>query len=253
MCIDRCHNPRSRRGGSGRASSTSSAGERVVHSYSNWPDIQGVPWARTRRMPKLIDYSLRFELIREAVVRIAARDGGRAVNLATIATEMQVSQSTLRRMLRSTDVLAETGVVWLARNRQRQRFLHKRPKTIQPGSLAHVKWVMWKELPLDAEEVEWARAWAELVATGAGVRITELRADHERWLDSLVAEAVAMLAVPVARSGLARVHLRALIDGLTAAVCAGRITPEQLQACLDVHLREISCSSDAVPISSDGA
>ena len=32
-------------------------------------------------MPRLIDYSTRFELIREAVVRIAARSGGSAVTL----------------------------------------------------------------------------------------------------------------------------------------------------------------------------
>ena len=90
------------------------------------------------------------------------------------------------------------------------------------------------------------------MATGAGEGVAKLRADHERWLDSLVAEAVATL-VPAARCAPDEIPLRALIDGLTAAVCAGRITPEQLQECLDVHLREIACLSEAVPISSDGA
>jgi AcrR family transcriptional regulator len=190
-------------------------------------------------MPKLIDYSVRFELIREAVVRVAARDGGRAVDLARIAAELQVSPSTLRRLLRSADVLAETGVVLVARKRQYQRFLRKRPKGVPEGSLAHVRFLLSIELPLDDEEIEWARAWAELTITGTGDCIVQLREAHDSYLDGLATKAVTMLAIPTARRELEAIRLRALLDGLTAAACAGRATAEQLEACLETHLSEI--------------
>ncbi len=190
-------------------------------------------------MPRLIDYSTRFELIREAVVRIAARSGGSAVTLSSVATEMRMSASTLRRTLRSPDVLPEIGVVWLARQRQQRRFRRALPLRIERGSIGHALWVLWGELPRDQEEVDQARAWTELTVVGTSERVARLRRDLDLVLDDEVAQILDVLSIPAADRELEGVRLRALLDGLTAAACRGTADAEQMRASLDAHLREL--------------
>ncbi|MET0837437.1 MAG: hypothetical protein ABWY19_01560 [Marmoricola sp.] len=190
-------------------------------------------------MPKLIDYSARFELIREAVVRIAARDGGAAVTLESVAVEMRLSASTLRRTLSSPDVLPEVGVVWLARQRQQRRFRRGLPLRIERGSVGQAHWLLWGELPSDEEDIGQARAWAELTVVGTSARVATLRRDRDLYLDELVAQVIDFLEAAVASRELEGVRLRALLDGLVAAACRGTVTAEQMSASLEEHLLEL--------------
>jgi AcrR family transcriptional regulator len=187
-------------------------------------------------MPKLIDYGVRFELIREAVVRVAARDGSAGVTLERIAAELQMSPSTLRRCLRSPDVLPELGAAKLARDKQYRRFLRGNPVRIERGSLEHARYRLWSELPLDEELTEHARAWSELVVHGTGDRIAQLRSEHDALMDALVRDVVQRSGVPTTRHEIEQVRLRALVDGLTAAVCSGRRTSADLERCLEAHV-----------------
>ena len=195
-------------------------------------------------MPKLIDYSSRFELIREAVARIAARDGGTAVTVESVAAEMHISTSTLRRTLSTPDVLPEVGVVWLARQRQQRRFNRGLPLRIERGSVAQAQWLLWGELPGDQEDIDQARAWAELTVVGTSERVARLRRDRDLFLDDVVAQIVDFLGVPVPSRKLESVRLRALLDGLTMAACRGTVAPEQMRASLDAHLIELSARGD---------
>ncbi len=112
-------------------------------------------------MPKLIDCGVLFDLIREAVVRLAALGGVRAVTLTAVAAYLHVSPSTLRRTLLSPDVLPEMGVAWIERQRQYPRF-RGRPKGMVHGSVEHALLVISRELPTDEERLEHERAWREL-------------------------------------------------------------------------------------------
>jgi hypothetical protein len=196
-------------------------------------------------MPKLIDYSARFELMREAVVRIAARDGATGVSLASVAAELNVSTSTLRRTLSSPEVLPEIGVVWLARQRQQRRFNRGLPLRLEHGSVAQAQWLLWGELPADQEGIDQARAWAELTVVSTSARVVRLRHDRDLFLDEVVAQIIDLLGVPLPSRELEGVRLRALLDGLTAAACRGAVTVDQMRAGLETHLLELSAR--AVP------
>jgi hypothetical protein len=190
-------------------------------------------------MPKLIDWSVRFDLMREAVVRLAASGGAGAVTLSAVAAELQVSASTLRRTLRSPDVLPEMGVVWIERQRRYPRF-RGRPNGVEHGSIEHATWVISRELPTDEEEVDRERAWRELTTLSASPRSIELRDDHLAFLDNLVTAAIG-LALPDGTSNeLEVIRLRALVDGLTDAACRGSITGEQVLAALDRHMADLA-------------
>jgi AcrR family transcriptional regulator len=201
-------------------------------------------------MPRLIDWGVRFELIREAVVRVAARDGGLGVTYASIAAELHVSGSTLRRTVDSTDALPYLGVAWIARLRQYARFNHA--KSIEVGSVAHVIKVIRRELPIDADEVDRERAWAALTAIGASEDCAKVRDEHHVFLDWLLAAAVARLLPDGQRTEFEVLRLRALMDGLIAAVCRESITVEQMLAVFDRHISDL-LEQTASPLSPDGA
>jgi hypothetical protein len=189
-------------------------------------------------MPKLIDWGLRFDLMREAVVRLAAGSGAGAVTLAAVAAELQVSPSTLRRTLSAPDVLANMGVDYIARQRQYLRF-RSRPKGVEHGSIEHVAWVIRRELPTDEEARERERAWRELTTLGASPRSIELRDEHAAFLDSLANSVIELLLPCSASKDLEVPRLRALMDGLTSAACRGSITVELMLAVLDRHLSDL--------------
>src|SRR6478735_5772793 len=135
-------------------------------------------------MPRLIDWGVRFELIREGVVRVAARDGGAAVTIASVAAELHVSGSTLRRTLDSSGALPGLGVAWIERLRQYSR--HGAIKAFEAGTVDRVVAAIRCELPSNEEELECERAWAELTGVGAAARCRELRDEHNEHLDRLM-------------------------------------------------------------------
>jgi hypothetical protein len=176
--------------------------------------------------------------MREAVVRLASGGGAGAVTLAAVAAELQVSPSILRRTLSSSDVLAEMGVAWIARQRLFLLF-RAHPKGVEHGSIEHVPWVIRRELPTDEEERERERAWRELTTLGASPRSIELRDDHDAFLDGLAHTVIGRVLRHGASNDLEVARLRALIDGLTGAACRGSITAEQMLAFLDPHLSDL--------------
>ena len=194
-------------------------------------------------MPKLIDWGVRFELMREAVVRLAAGGGAGAVTLTAVAAELRVSPSTLRRTLSSPDVLPEMGVAWIARQRQYPRF-RGRPKGVEHGSIEHAAWVIRRELPADEGALERERAWRELTTLDASPGSIELRDDHDAFLDGLVTSVVELVSPHGASNELEAVRLRALMDGLNGAVCRGSITLEAMQTALDRHMSEFGSRAE---------
>ncbi len=185
-------------------------------------------------MPKLIDWGVRYELIREAVVRIAASKGAGGVSFASVAAELHISVSTLRRTLDSPSVLPQMGVSLLARARRQRRYMRGCPHGVERGSVEHVVWTLTSELPIDEEGLEQERAWVQLTGPGAGGACAELRRDDDDYLDALVRSALKRLGTDEASQAI---HLRALLDGLSAARCREALTVEEALGCLDTFLR----------------
>jgi hypothetical protein len=196
-------------------------------------------------MPKLVDLGVRFEFIREAVVRVAARDGGAAVTIASVAAELRVSGSTLRRTLDSSAALPGLGVVWIERLRQYSRY--GALKSFEVETVARVVGAIRCELPSNEEELECERAWAELTGVGAAGRCRELRDGHNEHLDRLAAAAGARLVLDGERREFEATRLRALLDGLIAAVCRGSLSLEQMHAVFERHMAELVRQTEPEP------
>jgi len=202
-------------------------------------------------MPKLIDWGVRFDLMREAVVRLAARGGAGAVTLPAVAAELRVSPSTLRRTLDSPAVLAPMGVAWIARQRRYPRY-RGRPKGVEHGSPEHAAVLLARELPDGDESLERERAWRELTGRDACPEVIELRDDHDAYLDALANHAVGVTLPDATSLQREVILLRAVMDGLTAAACRGSITLEQAHDALDHYLAALS-GREARPVSPDAA
>jgi AcrR family transcriptional regulator len=190
-------------------------------------------------MPRLIDWGVRFELIREAVVRVAARDGVAAVSIASVAAELHVSGATLRRTLDSPDVLPRMGAESLARERRYRRYIRGRPPGVEHGSVEHVVWILVAELPRDEQDLEQQRAWVQLTGTGASKACAELRSRDEDYLDALMPEVLGRLGTLVATRSQQAIRLRALIDGLVAALCREGVSVDDAVECLETFVREL--------------
>ncbi len=202
-------------------------------------------------MPKLIDWGVRFDLMREAVVRLAARGGAGAVTLAAVAAELNVSPSTLRRTLDSPAVLPPMGVAWIARQRRYPRY-RGRPKGVVQGSPEHAALLLERELPDGEEALERERAWRELTGRDACAEVIELRDDHDGYLDALARHAVGLVLLGDPPDEREVILLRAVMDGLTAAACRGSITLEQAPEALDHYLVALRGMTSR-PVSPDAA
>jgi hypothetical protein len=203
-------------------------------------------------MPKLIDWGVRYELIREAVVRVAARDGLGGVSLPAVAAELRMSPSTLRRTVEPVDALPQMGAGLLARLRRQRRYLRGCPRGAANGSVEHMVWVLTAELPTDEEDLAGQRAWFELTGIGADESSAELRRADETYVDALIAGVLAKLGSDETTRIEQSILLRAVLDGLIAARCRETVTIEAAVECLDRCLRQIPLK-DASGVSPDAA
>ncbi len=207
-------------------------------------------------MPRLIDWGVRYELIREAVVRIAARQGAAAVTVDSVSAELKISTTTLRRTVIPLEMLAEMGVVWIDRQRGFRTYLRGRPDGSERGSVEHMAWVLLAEIPTDADHLEQERAWAQLTHVGASEHTAELLAGRHRYLDGLVRRCLEQLGTEETAREREAIHLRALVDGLTAAACRSGVTPDDAMGCLTDYLRGLRSppsSAEAVELSPGAA
>ena len=191
-------------------------------------------------MPRLVDWGARYEFIREAVVRVAARRGAAAVTLEGVAAELHVSTSTLRRALESPDTLPGMGVRWIARQRHYRRYLRGLPPGADRGSVEHAVWLLRSELPEVEEELEQERAWSQLVHGGVGEDIRELQQAEDAYVDALVRSVLELRQTEQSTREGQAITVRAVLDGLKAALCRQSITVDAAVQCLDTCLATLS-------------
>lgn len=206
-------------------------------------------------MPKLIDWGVRFDLVREAIVRVAAREGAAAVNFTSVAAELKLHPGTIRRSVEAADVLPHMGMAHIAGQRSRRNYLRGR-RGHEYASLGHISWVLRALVPMGAEELEEERAWRALTSAPLDERCSKIRRSQDAEIDALVrsalltwesapgsvghpaieSQATESQAIELQAFELRAIGLRALIDGLVAARCRADLSPEQAVECLEVHL-----------------
>jgi len=200
-------------------------------------------------MPKLVDYADRFDGVRDAVYTITLERGVTAINLDAVAEVLQMSPRTIRRLIRSLDVLPHLGLQW-AERQQMQRLLRReraavrseRPRSEQavedlleqlPGRDDALDRQVWWQLALaHVATCDWARtAYAEQQRTLAALSEAALAgAVLDSDADSDTADESHILEVR-------RLHF--LMSGAIAAICRGEVTHDEAVTTIRRHVADV--------------
>jgi hypothetical protein len=181
-------------------------------------------------MPELIDYSARFDRIREAVFMITLRDGPDAINLPAVARELDMSVSSLRRLLSTSEHLPRLGFQWIERMRRR-RVSQRVPGEVDGQEVwKRALNLLLRELPSDTDRVDEARVWASLVTAHEGAHpwAQQARTERDRWLEDLSGRVFADTVPAGDELRYESARLRALVEGLTAGVCRGWLDHDEV-------------------------
>lgn len=190
-------------------------------------------------MPKIVDYAVRFDCIREAVYAITLREGADAIDLPAVAEELSMSVSSVRRLLCSAVHLPELGLQWVDR---RARIRSRRP--VATGSAASQPWVaageaLLLELPATPGLRDDALVWSRLTL-GFSTRdwARDARNGQQLLLSTLVDRAIPE-ELAAAEREFETTRLLALMMGATEAVCTGAIRPEESVPMVRRHLADL--------------
>ncbi|MFI8277260.1 TetR/AcrR family transcriptional regulator [Streptomyces sp. NPDC085929] len=192
-------------------------------------------------MPRQVDHEGRRRLIAEAVCRLADESGLEGVTLRDVAARAQVSMGAVQRCFRTKDEMLVFALGYVGervRERVRARLVRS-PAQSAGTALGHA--VTEVSLLREEHRAE-ARVWLAFVAQAA---VSEplagtLKANYAALQQSfaqLIAEAAedAGRAASLDAQREARTLL-ALVDGLTAHVLIGHLTPYEAQDVLHAHL-----------------
>ncbi|MEU9177158.1 TetR/AcrR family transcriptional regulator [Streptomyces sp. NPDC048550] len=192
-------------------------------------------------MPRQVDHEGRRRLIAEAVCRLADESGLEGVTLRDVAARAQVSMGAVQRCFRTKDEMLVFALGYVGervRERVRARLVRS-PAQSAGTALGHA--VTEVSLLREEHRAE-ARVWLAFAAQAA---VSEplagtLKANYAALQQSfaqLIAEAAedAGRAASLDAQREARTLL-ALVDGLTAHVLIGHLTPYEAQDVLHAHL-----------------
>lgn len=220
-------------------------------------------------MPKLVNYSARFEFLREAAFTVVRDRGTAALSRHAVAAALGTSVNTVRRLLSP-----DANLLVLAATEVERRRRHGRFGRLRDGEpLERALYVVRGLLPdIDAridEELVWLRlvlstptirsldtslpnrwqvaekGWADeqphglddAAAGGQGAHpLEEHLAEREAEVTSRIDEALGLLSIAGDRGAVESDLLRAMVDGLTLGVCLDRLTPAQAVVLLEAFL-----------------
>ncbi len=201
-------------------------------------------------MPKLIDYSGRFDCLREAAFTIVLREGTTGLTIPAVATELLTSVSTIRRSLASANSLPRLAYQWID-IRDRFRVDRRAPGEI-PGTDTWSACLnaLLRELPFDHSRTQDARVRAAVLSHDRfrewAVEASAARADRLRTLCDATHQDLALSATDLRYESQ---RLEALIEGTTANACAGRLVPEECVSVVRRHVLDLraACQPDRRP------
>jgi hypothetical protein len=124
-------------------------------------------------VPKLVDYAARFEFIREAVCAVVDRSGAAALTQRSVAEELGISLTTIKRLIDSAESLPSLGLELVQRERR------NRARSRRDSGLPRAVALLLTQLPTDEESLAHARVWESV--TSAHSRDGRVREFREAW------------------------------------------------------------------------
>ena len=193
-------------------------------------------------MAKKLPYSHRYQAVRRAVHAITLRDGVAAISLPAVANEVDLSVSSLRRLLPSAEILPRLGLDWVD-YRERCRysvpvergFTRDEITADATGALAAGNYLL-RQVPSTAEQREDVEVRRRLTAAFP----------HEEWAQDATRTARSHLAAGVDRvvpptwtagvRAAEAARLTIVVLGAIDAVCQGIVRPDESAAIVRGHL-----------------
>ena len=222
-------------------------------------------------MPKVIDYVARFAFLREAAFAVVSQDGLCALTRQGIADQLGVSISTVRRLLDADASLEELAASHVVTRRRRTWLAHR-----HDASAGHSSTLAAELLPADEWSAVTELGWWRLLVDAASSVSADVShdtslslrdqfelathgylrpdrppvparrrpdpalagrvADREGEVVAQLDRVLALLGVPEAERGDERPTLRALVDGLTLAICLHGLSTTAAHQALASHL-----------------
>ncbi|WP_151082795.1 hypothetical protein [Nocardioides cynanchi] len=233
-------------------------------------------------MVKLVDYSSRFEFLRQAAFALVLDVGVHALTLRALAADLGLGVNTVRRLVDPSIDLAVLAADEVLTRRRQDRW-----GRLPDGPGAAARTLMRRLLPDDASRIDEELVWLRLVTScepqplevdararvrhdfqvaergwsdrdldldsedgpaprspregGRSARpaLSRHLEDRRHHIEQVCGRVLDLLEVDDEERAAESTRLRALVDGLTIAVCLGRISPEECGASMDRHLAEL--------------
>ncbi len=175
-------------------------------------------------MPKLVDYVARYALLQETVFEVVLTQGVHALSRRSIARVLEVSPSTVHRLVnREADLVMMAADEVDARRRRALAWTPRGEKTRDRALRTIVDFV-----PGTRRRSEDELVWLRLTLSAApSEMLTQRLAESRAALTGALATVVQLLDVPAQQRDRAIEELLLVVDGLTWAVCTGRLDPEE--------------------------
>jgi hypothetical protein len=225
-------------------------------------------------MPRKVDYASRFHFFREAAFAIVRDRGVAALSRRALADELGISRNRVDDLLRAEADLRVLAADEVKSRRRHGRFnLTKGEPTevavrlvasLMPDAPARIdEELVWLRLMIegpgacspeeDPDGPLWARYQiaergyvhtdrqpARLRSVDTADALADQRADREAAVETTLRRALVWLDLDEQMQDRELPRLRALVDGLTLAVCLGRVSPaDGVQIARD-HIIELS-------------
>jgi AcrR family transcriptional regulator len=189
-------------------------------------------------MPRLVNYSDRFDGIREAVFDLTLRDGPTGISLPAVAAHLQLSTRSLQRLLSSSKHLPMLGLQWAERERRRRLlWSRRRTETAAASALAD----LLEDLPGGPAAAADQRVWWALVPVFEGTCdwAQAARAEHDELVEALATTIVCSGAIADALQAYERERLCALVAGTAHRILAARLTHEEGTEVVRAHVHDL--------------
>ena len=175
-------------------------------------------------MPRLIDYVARYALLQETVFQVVLTQGVHALSRRSIARLLEVSPSTVHRLVnRDADLVMLAADEVDARRRRALGWALRGEKTRDRALRTILDLV-----PGTPRRREDELVWLRLTLSAAPSEELTLRLAGSRTaLTGALTAVVQLLDVPARQRDAAIEDLHLVVDGLTWAVCTGRLDPER--------------------------
>jgi hypothetical protein len=217
-------------------------------------------------VPKLVDYAVRFDFLREGAFEVVLRQGVAALSRRAVADALGTSVNTVRRLLAEDAHLVSLAADEVDRRRRNGRLsrlrdaepvdaaVHLLRKCLPDTEARVAEELVWLRLVLATTQVPEDRdrdglvvserfriyergyvdedepSWAP--APTAPSPLEGRVAEREAAVSALVHEAVDLLGCPDLERVECERDLRTQVSGLTLEVCLGALTPDEAVAAL---------------------